>query len=325
MGIAPFFNSPALLTSLVYFSLVFLLVLNRSRIVPLIGKWLTPAILVVLMVLIGSITLTGEGIVTPTLLNNPFSAGLLEGYQTFDAIGAVVVGGVILISLKREMPDLDTRQRFRYISRAGWMAGLGLLFLYAGLILSGAYMGDALNEGLTRTEVLREMSGLALGYNGNLFLSLLIALACFTTAVGIVTGTSDFVQSRFGDSKFVYRVTALVCCVLGVLMGQFPVDYIIAVALPALMFIYPLTIVLILLNALPPKWTTPRVFKAVVFTTLFFTIPDFLGSIGWPQLSQGLENWWPLQSYQLGWVLPAVAAFFLFRAIGNSRLKTSHG
>jgi len=325
MGIAPFFNSPALLTSLVYFSLVFLLVLNRSRIVPLIGKWLTPAILVVLMVLIGSITLTGEGFVTPTLLNNPFSEGLLEGYQTFDAIGAVVVGGVILISLKREMPDLDTRQRFRYISRAGWMAGLGLLFLYAGLILSGAYMGDALDEGLTRTEVLREMSGLALGYNGNLFLSLLIALACFTTAVGIVTGTSDFVQSRFGDSKFVYRVTALVCCVLGVLMGQFPVDYIIAVALPALMFIYPLTIVLILLNALPPKWTTPRVFKAVVFTTLFFTIPDFLGSIGWPQLSQGLESWWPLQSYQLGWFLPAVAAFFLFRAIGDSRLKTSHG
>jgi LIVCS family branched-chain amino acid:cation transporter len=323
MGVAPFFDSPALLTSLVYFSLVFLLVLNRSRIVPLIGKWLTPAILIVLLVLIGSITLGGEGVFTPTQLDSPFSAGLLEGYQTFDAIGAVVVGGVILISLKREMPDLDTGQRFHYISRAGWIAGLGLLFLYAGLILSGAFMGDILNEGLSRTEVLREMSALALGYNGNVFLSLLIALACFTTAVGIVTGTSDFVQSRFGDSKFVYRVTALGCCVLGVLMGQFPVDYIIAVALPALMFIYPLTIVLILLNALPPKWTTPRVFNAVVFTTLFFTIPDFLGSIGWPQLSQALESWWPLQSYQLGWVLPAVAAFFLFRATEKPPLNTT--
>jgi len=325
MGIAPFFDSPALLTSLVYFSLVFLLVLNRSRIVPLIGKWLTPAILLVLLVLIGSITLTGEGVVTPALLDSPFSAGLLEGYQTFDAIGAVVVGGVILISLKREMPDLDTGQRFRYISRAGWIAGLGLLLLYAGLILSGAYMGDTLSEELSRTEVLREMSALALGYSGNLFLSLLIALACFTTAVGIVTGTSDFMQSRFGDSNLVYRVTALICCVLGVLIGQFPVDYIIAVALPALMFIYPLTIVLILLNALPPKWTTPRVFKAVVFTTLLFTIPDFLGSIGWPRLREGLEGWWPLQSYQLGWVLPALAAFFLFRATGNTPIKGSHG
>ena len=317
MGVAPFFDISALGTSLLYFSLVFILVLNRSRIVPLIGKWLTPTILIVLLILIGSITLTSAGITTPPLLEKPFSEGFLEGYQTFDAIGAVVVGGVILISLKREMPDLDAGQRFSYISRAGWLAGLGLLVLYAGLILSGALMGDALNEGLSRTEVLRQMSTRALGYNGNLFLSLLIALACFTTAVGIVTGTSDFLQSRFGDSKFVYRVTALVCCILGVLMGQFPVDYIIAVALPALMFIYPLTIVLILLNALPPDWTPPRVFRAVVFTTLFFTIPDFLTSIGWPQVSRGLESWWPLQSYQLGWVLPAVAAFFLFRSTGT--------
>jgi LIVCS family branched-chain amino acid:cation transporter len=195
------------------------------------------------------------------------------------------------------------------------MAGLGLLLLYAGLILSGAIMGGELDDGLSRTEVLRQMSTLALGYNGNLFLSLLISLACFTTAVGIITGTADFMQSRFGDSKFVYRSTALICCILGVLMGQFPVDYIIAVALPALMFIYPLTIVLILLNALPPGWTSPKVFKAVVIAVLFFTIPDFMASIGWPQLSQWLEGWWPLQSYQLGWVLPAAAAFFLFRAM----------
>lgn len=319
MGVAPFFDTSALGTSLIYFALVFLLVLNRSRIVPLIGKWLTPTILLVLMILIGSITLTQGSVLAPSLLDSPFSEGLLEGYQTFDAIGAVVVGGVILISLKREMPDLEPAQRFQYISRAGWLAGLGLLVLYAGLILSGALMGESLGEGLSRTEVLRQLSTRALGFNGNVFLSLLIALACFTTAVGIVTGTSDFVQSRFGDSRQAYRITALVCCVLGVLIGQFPVDYIIAVALPALMFIYPLTIVLIFLNALPPQWTPPAVFRAVVFTSLFFTIPDFLSSIGWPQLSQGMEGWWPLQSYQLGWVFPAIAAFIVFRAIEKKR------
>ena len=46
-------------------------------------------------------------------------------------------------------------------------------------------------------------------------------------------------------------------CVVPHVWHRRPVDYIIAVALPALMFIYPLTISLILLNALPGSWT-PR-------------------------------------------------------------------
>jgi LIVCS family branched-chain amino acid:cation transporter len=319
MGIAPFFDMPALGTSLIYFLLVFLLVLNRSRIVPLIGKWLTPVILLVLLLLIGSIVWLDGGSPGPTSLDNPFSAGILEGYQTFDAIGAVVIGGVILISLRKEMPGLDTRERFLYVSRAGWLAGVGLLLLYAGLILSGAIIGGELEQGLSRTEFLRQMSVKGLGHYGNLFLSLLISLACFTTAVGIVTGTADFVRSRAGDSAFAYRATALASCLIGVAMGQFPVDYIIAVALPALMFIYPLTIVLILLNALPARETSTLVFRGVVFTTLLFSVPDFLGSIGWPQLHQWMEGWWPLQSLQLGWALPAFLAFFAFRFIDQKR------
>ena len=309
MGIAPFLGTDSLWTSLVYFALVYLLVINRSRITPLIGKFLTPAILLVLLLLIGSVLWQDPGKPGTAFLEHPLSAGILEGYQTFDAIGAVVVGGVILISLNLEYPDLDTRQRFLHISRAGWMAGLGLLLLYAGLIFSGALLQGEFPQELSRTELLRGISTWALGTSGNAFLSILISLACFTTAVGIVTGTSDFVQSRFGGSIAAYRITALVGCILGVLMGQLPVDYIIAVALPALMFIYPLTISLILLNALPETWTPQPVFRGVVFTTLLFSVPDFLGSLGLPAPGNWLEGWWPLQAYQMGWVIPSLFVF----------------
>jgi LIVCS family branched-chain amino acid:cation transporter len=312
MGIAPYFETPSMLTSLVYFALVFLLVINRSRITPLIGKFLTPAILIVLLILIGSIVWAQPGGLETGSLQNPFSAGLLEGYQTFDAIGAVVVGGVILVSLNLEQPGLDKRERFLHISRAGWIAGVGLLIMYAGLILSGALLQGVFEGDSTRTEVLREMSTWAIGYRGNVLLSVLIGLACFTTAVGIITGAADFMQSRFGGSMAVFRMTALAGCLLGVLIGQLPVDYIIAVALPALMFIYPLTIVLILLNVLPDAWTPPSLFRAVVGTTLFFGIPDFLESIGIGGPAAWLADWWPLQAYQLGWVLPSVLIFLLY-------------
>jgi LIVCS family branched-chain amino acid:cation transporter len=311
MGIAPFFGTSSLLTSICYFGLVYLLVTNRSKITPLIGKYLTPIILIVLIILIGSVIWGNPGPLDTGILEYPIASGILEGYQTFDAIGAVVVGGVVLISMNLEYPGMDTRERFLHLSRAGWMAGLGLLLLYAGLILSGALLQGEFEGDASRTEVLRVMSTWALGYQGNVFLSILIALACFTTAVGIVTGASDFLQSQFGNSKSVYRTTAFCGCLLGVLIGQLPVDYIIAVALPPLMFIYPVTIVLILLNAMPEKWAPPAVFRVVVITTLLFSIPDFMGSIGFGGPLELLKGWWPMQAYQMGWVVPAFVVFLV--------------
>ena len=124
----------------------------------------------------------------------------------------------------------------------------------------------------SRTALLSGLAMNSLGNVGNLFLSILVGVACFTTAVGIVTGTADFVRSRFNNSQTAYNITAVIGSVLGVLMGQFNVGYIIAVALPSLMFIYPITIILILLNVVPDKLASPLVFKAVIIATILFSI-----------------------------------------------------
>ena len=148
-----------------------------------------------------------------------------------------------------------------------------------------------------------------LGSTANLFLSILVSLACFTTAVGIVTGTSDFIKGRFNDSIWAYRITAFLGCLLGVLIGQFNVGYIILVAVPSLMFIYPITIVLILLNAAPSAWSSTRVFRSVVLVTAIFSVPNFLGSLGWGEQIASFVDWIPLSEHQMGWVFPALLAF----------------
>ena len=308
MAIQPFFTTPPLLTSIVYFGLVFIFVMNRSKIVDLLGKFLTPAIIIILVSIIGITLLSSEYIFGSIEISNPFTYAILEGYQTFDAIGAVVVGGVIIISINLKLKDASYREKRGLIRRAAWLSGAGLFLIYGGLILTGALYHDTFASDLSRTALLRGVSVHTLGNAGNIFLSLLVALACFTTAVGVVTGTADFVKSRCKNSQKSYIVTAILGCFLGVLVGQFNVDYIIAVAVPALMFIYPITLVLILLNVIPEKWASPAVFKTMVLTTIIFSVPDFLGSIG---LSSQMElfKWIPLQTYQLGWVLPAIVAF----------------
>jgi len=300
-----------LMTSIIYFALVFVFVVNRSKILNIIGKILTPAIIFILLLIIGTTIFSFDLQFGDSVFTSPFTDGILEGYQTFDAIGAVVVGGVIIISINLKNQDAPFEEKKQMIQKAGWLAGLGLFLIYAGLILTGALMNSQFDPEISRTALLSGLSLKTLGSAGNLFLSILVSLACFTTAVGIVTGTADFIKHRFGNSQSAYLFTTILGCVLGVVMGQFDVHYIIAVAVPALMFIYPITIALILLNVLPEKFASPFVFRAVIIATILFSIPDFLGSIGFGEAIAGLQNYIPLGQFSMGWVLPAIVVFVM--------------
>jgi len=317
MAIAPFFDISSLATSTIYFALVFLFVINRSKILNLIGKFLTPLIIIILFLIIGIGMFSSNTEMNPSLFKTPLVDGLLEGYQTFDAIGAIVVGGVLIISLNLKGLT-EFKEKKELITKAGIIAGLGLLSIYGGLIVVGAMYNSQFGEEVTRTQLLSGLSLHTLGKIGTAFLSVLVALACFTTAVGIITGTADYFKGLFKESQLAYLITAIFACALGILVGQFDVHYIIKIAIPALMFIYPITIVLILLNVLPEKYANPIIFKTVVLATILFSLPDFLKSIGYADNIKNIIDIIPLAQYSLGWVLPALLTFVLVNLIRKS-------
>ncbi len=313
MAIDPYFEISSLWLSTIYFVLVLVFVLNRTRILSIIGKFLTPLIILILIVIILLGLFSEIEPMRQSIFNNSITAGILEGYQTFDAIGGVVVGGVIVISFALQ-GKYDYEARRKMMGRAGLFAGIGLFIMYAGLIALGAYFSGKL-EIDNRTELLNTLSITTLGNIGTAFLAVLVSLACFTTAVGIVTGTADFVKGLFDDSPLAYRITAVAGCVLGVVMGQFDVHYIIDVALPALMFIYPITIVLILLNTLPERYASKMVFRGVVISTFIFSMPDFFASLNMEGIIPNLRNSIPLGEENMGWVLPAIFTFIFLNLI----------
>ena len=333
MAIMPFIDSPYWLTSLVYFSLVLLAALNRSKLLDLFGKITTPAILVVLTALIGMAFLAPEVALDPTTMENPFGSSLLEGYQTFDAIAAVVIGGVLLVSIQKmqakgkatpgnavqapnenqAQPDNNPyHQQKSTVRFAAVFSAIALSAIYVGLIYAGAQAQGNFDAASSRSVILQGVAQLFLGNTAPLGLGILVALACFTTATGIVTGTADFVASYFegpghapGSAKKVFVGVAIAGAILGVLMGQFPVVYIIAIAVPALVFIYPTTIILMALHVLPNSWATPTAFKATVICCFIVNTPAFLDSLGYSALQEA-TTFMPLSAQGLAWVLPVL-------------------
>ena len=323
MAIQPFLETSPSLTSSLYFLLIFIFAINRSNYIRLIGKFLTPIIILILLAIIFLAFLGPENEMNPNTYETPFISGILEGYQTFDAIGGILIGAIIIISLK-----LKGRRSYKetktLVTKAALFAGSGLLLIYGGLLLSGAILSTNFAENASRTDILRSLSLQTLGTIGTSFLSVLVALACFTTAVGIVTGASDYVKGICKGSQKAYVLTAFVSSVLGVLIGHFEVDFIIKVAIPALMFIYPITIVLILLNVVSSKLASPIVFKGVAIVTFLFSIPDFLVSLHIGGFLKSITYWIPFASQSLGWVLPALLMFICLN-LYRQQFKTDLG
>ncbi|MFD2822747.1 branched-chain amino acid transport system II carrier protein [Lacinutrix iliipiscaria] len=314
IAIYPVFGTSKLLTSAVYFSLVLVFVLNRSKILNFIGKFLTPLIVIILLLVISIGLFSSEMITNTTQFDSPFVSGILEGYQTFDAIGAVVVGAVIIISLNFKT-ETSFEAKKDLIKKSGFIAGFGLFIIYAGLIAVGAFYGSEINVDSTlsndmqRATLLRNISIASLGTMGNTVLSILISLACFTTAVGIIAGTADYFKGLLNDSKTVYIITSVIACVFGVVVGQLDFHAIIVIAIPVLLFIYPITIVLILLNVLPERFASPLAFRATVIITFIFSVPDVLNFIS-PSVSLNeIIQIIPLAENNLGWVLPTLITF----------------
>jgi LIVCS family branched-chain amino acid:cation transporter len=319
MAIAPYFDIPAIVTSTVYFSLVFLFVIKRATILDYIGKFLTPLIVFILvLIIILSSTMSHTGIAVYAGEQTPFFKGFLEGYQTFDTLGGLLIGGVLIISLNLK-GYTDYKAKKSILIKVGLIAGLGLTLMYAGLIFQGALYSQEFDKSSSHADLLIGICNRTLGDFGTAFLSILVALACFTTAVGITTGTADYFKGLF-KSERVFTITAATACLFGVVVGQLNFQAILVVGIPVLMLVYPITIVFILMNSLAEKWTNPMVFRAVTMVTIAFSIPDMLFHVAaTKEAITPVIGHIPLASQGFGWFIPALLVFVFMNVIALAK------
>ena len=102
-------------------------------------------------------------------------------------------------------------------------------------------------------------------------------------------------------------------------MGQFEVKFIIDLAVYALMFLYPISIVLILLNLLPEKYASHTVFRTVVGIAFVFSIPDFLKFLIPAENLELVYKMIPFSREGMGWVLPSLIGFVIMNAVGRKQ------
>lgn len=306
MGVLPLIGGMnpkvmAIVCSVAFFAVTLFLVMNESKVTDILGKFLTPIILVILALItvFGILNPIGEAVPT-TVAGSQFAYGFINGYQTMDALASVLFGVVIIKGL--EMKGIkDSKEQKFFLTGAGVIAAIGLGLIYFSLIYLGSQISFMKN--LSTAQIALTIAELTLGQSGKLAFGICVAAACLTTSVGLTALVSDWFSKLTGLS---YKTITTITCVFSAILAVAGLDYIISLAVPVLVILYPLTIVLIVLNVFGVENKNCYVFTSLV--TLIVSTLEVL------KVDLSII---PLASLGFPWIAPALVAFILGKIVRN--------
>lgn len=269
MGVLPSFPNVnplvlSIITSIAFFGITLTLVIKESKITDIIGKFLTPIILIILAA-IAFLGITGNiGTPVDKQISGVLAKGFVSGYQTMDALASVIFGVVIVKGLEGK-GIVDEREQRYFLSGSALIAAIGLGLIYFSLMYLGARVSGV--GAFSTTSAALYLAEITLGSAGKIAFGICVATACLTTSVGLVAIASDWF-ARF--TPISYKMWSVIICVFSGVMAIGGVDFIIKLSIPVLCILYPVTIILILLNVFGVKHVL--VYRAATYTTLVVII-----------------------------------------------------
>ena len=319
IGVTPFIGPEHKTMALAIFSAFFFgvtywLSISPGKLVDRIGKVLTPALLATIAVLVGYAAFNPMGELQAAqggFADRPFITGVLEGYQTMDALASLVFA-IIVIDAARALGVRNRAQLLATTTVAGAVAAACLAVVY---LLIG-YMGATSVAGLGLQEngaaVLSKTAQHYFGMGGNVLLSAIVFLACLSTAVGLIISCSEYFNRLLPAIS--YKTFVVIFTLVSMVFANKGLSGIISISVPVLMLLYPLTVVIILLAFLNNWFGGSRVvYVCTIFATLVVGVLDaWKAAFSFaPETAALINSIFPLYDIGMGWLLPATAGFVL--------------
>ena len=287
--------------SVIFFAVILALCIKESAVVDIVGKILTPLLLVGLFVIIikGVVSPLGEIALAPQI-DNVTVTGIKAGYQTLDALAALPFGIIVLQSVSAK-GYAKGREQFRAVGGAAVLAGVLLLAVYMGLAYLGATVSTQYTSEIGRAALIMTIVESLMGKAGMVIFGVVVGLACVTTAIALTSSAAAYFTELF-RGKVSYKAFVVIICVFSAVVSNLGLDRIVSIASPVLDIVYPPALVLILIALIMPK-VHDFVSRGAAIGALVISVLCTLDTYG---VSIPVVRELPLSDLGLGWVVPSV-------------------
>ena len=249
--------------SLVFFAAAYFVALRPEKLTQRLGRILCPALLVLIVVLFAGCILRpaapGYGTPAEAYAALPAAQGVLDGYQTMDALAALNFGAVIALNL----------QAVGITEEAAV-----LLVVYAMLPHIGGISGAAFPGSETGAAVLTALADGLFGRVGQVLLAAIFVIACFNTCVGLIASVGEYFHELL--PRLPYPAIAAFFALMSMLLANIGLAGILSLSVPVLNAIYPIAIILIVVEFLPGRFQRTSVWRLGILFTAIQSIPAAL-------------------------------------------------
>ena len=318
MSILPFMpklgTAGSVIFSILFFVATYVLTIKSTRVLDIIGKFLTPVLLLSLLALIIKGVITPIGPMSPDHMidRSLFSEGLSQGYLTMDALGASAMAGIMINTLVSKGYK-DTKDQISMTIKAGFVAGIALSIVYGGLCYLGATMSTIHDINTSQALLVVAATEGIFGTPGKVLLAIMVLFACLTTSIGLTSSAGRYFEDTT-DGRLSYEKIVTAICIFSAVVSTFGVNKIIQISIPILQTIYPVMIILVVLTIFTKQIKNDNTFKGAAYFTFVASILSVANS-----LTGAFEfiNVLPLTSLGLGWIVPGLVG-----ALVGSFIKT---
>ncbi len=251
--------------SLTVFSIIagivtLLLLIRREFILSVLGLFLSPILILTLLIIIGvSIFAPGEIVTSQHTPWSAFVEGLAVGYDVMDLLASIFFSVSIWLLLKEKLHienenQVKTQLVPTYVVSS--LIGGGLLgIIYVGLCYSAAVHHQALTQAVPE-QILAVLAVHLLGPKLALVANLAISLACITTVMSLAVAVVDVIHVELMNTNigakipYSYGWMMFITIVITVVFSTFGFSTIMGFLHPLMEIGYPAIIVLTICNIL---------------------------------------------------------------------------
>lgn len=193
------------------------------------------------------------------MVPHPFIEGLVAGYETMDLLAALVITGLMAVSMPWIMYGTNRTALKGVIKKSVWIGligGLALCLVYTGFALSAARFSGVL-AAATADELLTTLAVYVLGAQGHFVASTIVLVTCLTTAMVLSAAVARYLEHMFRRQGWPYRYWLLLTTLLAGVMSVVGFEGLTRAVEPVVLILYPV-VILVAIAVIGLKLLAPR-------------------------------------------------------------------
>ncbi len=200
-------NMPLYLFSAIFVFLVIIIIWQKDKIIPIMGKYLGPLKIGGIVLIIAAAVIKSPGLFASTTKDqNPFMLGITQGYQTMDLMAAFFFSITIVEYLNRVCKTRE--ETIKTSIFASLIGGTLIGLVYFGFIYLGAHYAQQLIE-VNPEQYLAAIAQLTLGEYASIIVAFTILLSCLVTGATLTKLFADFITTDVSRNKISWPVAMI--------------------------------------------------------------------------------------------------------------------